>query len=131
MAWTYSGDPGSSPRDQVRFLIGDTDPLVPMLTDEEIDWLVTTSSSVYFAAAQAAESVAAKYGKYVTKTVDGLSITKSERSINYAALAKRLRSMARTRGGFLVSYGSTRDGNIFTLGMHDYRAVDERTALRG
>jgi hypothetical protein len=126
MSWTYSDDPASSPRDEVRFLIGDTDPAVPLLTDEELDWLLAANSNTYYAAAQAADSVAAKYGKYVTKTVDGLTITKSERSTNYAALAKRLRSQARTRSGFTVSYGSTRGTEIFRIGMHDYRNLEDK-----
>jgi hypothetical protein len=36
MSWTYSGDPASSPKDTVRFLIGDTDPARKLVSDEEI-----------------------------------------------------------------------------------------------
>ena len=36
MTWNYSGDPSLSSRDAVRFLIGDTDPNDPLVTDEEI-----------------------------------------------------------------------------------------------
>lgn len=36
MAWTYSGNPKASPKDMVRFLIADTNPKNPQVSDEEI-----------------------------------------------------------------------------------------------
>lgn len=45
MAWTYSGDPGSSETDKYRFLIGDTDEDEPVLTDEEINFVLSEHPS--------------------------------------------------------------------------------------
>ena len=41
MTWTYSGNPSSTERDAVRFLVGDTDTNDQLLSNEEIDYLVT------------------------------------------------------------------------------------------
>lgn len=40
MSWTYSGDPATSPLDEARFLIGDTDKNAPIMQDEEIKYLI-------------------------------------------------------------------------------------------
>ena len=38
---TYSGDPLSSPTDEVRFLVGDTNPIAYYLSDAEIWYCLT------------------------------------------------------------------------------------------
>lgn len=40
MAFTYSGNPGDSRHDWLRFVLGDTNAAKPILTDAEIDYLV-------------------------------------------------------------------------------------------
>lgn len=45
MAWTYSGDPNSSETDKYRFFIGDTDEDEPVLTDEEINFVIANYTS--------------------------------------------------------------------------------------
>jgi len=40
MSWTYSGDPTSSPKDELRFLIGDTNSVEPIMQDEELQYLI-------------------------------------------------------------------------------------------
>lgn len=45
MAWTYSGNPASSARDALRFLIGDTNSAEPIMQDEELDYLITEYGS--------------------------------------------------------------------------------------
>lgn len=42
MSWSYSGDPTSSEKDALRFLVGDTDIKRPVMQDEEILYLVDT-----------------------------------------------------------------------------------------
>ena len=37
--FSYSGNPMDSLKDEVRFRVGDTDPLFAMLEDEEIEFL--------------------------------------------------------------------------------------------
>lgn len=61
MTWTYTG-PASGTKDQVRFVIGDTDSARPLLTDEEIAFCLTQASdSVNAAAVSCAKAILAKY----------------------------------------------------------------------
>jgi hypothetical protein len=56
MTWTYTiTDLSTSQKDQVRLLIGDTVQTDHQLQDEEIAYLLTQRSSVYGAAADAAD----------------------------------------------------------------------------
>lgn len=79
MTWTYSGDPGSSTRDLVRFLIGDTDTTDQLLTNEEIDYLITTFTDGYSAAIGAVNALIAKFARQVdeSKKVADLSLSRS------------------------------------------------------
>ena len=45
MSWNYSGNPASSPVDECRFLIGDTNPNEPIMQDEEIQYIIDTYGS--------------------------------------------------------------------------------------
>jgi hypothetical protein len=93
--WSYNSDSvGTVDKDTVRFLLGDTDSDDPLLQDEEIQFTITSNSSVYHAAAMAAEAVAAKYGKDIQKTVGPLSINLAQRANEFRSLATRLRSTA-------------------------------------
>ena len=97
MVWTYSGDPGASTLDAVRFLLGDTVEANAIFSDEELDWLIATQSNPYFAAALAADSAAAAYSNksndnVKTKTVGALSISyDTEKAKEYRNLAGSLR----------------------------------------
>lgn len=42
MSFSYSGNPKSSPLDEARFLIGDTDKGSPIMQDEEILYIIDT-----------------------------------------------------------------------------------------
>lgn len=53
MAWSYSGDPGASALDEVRFLIQDTDTTDQLLSDEELSYLITSYEDAYSAAVAA------------------------------------------------------------------------------
>lgn len=96
MSWTYSGDPANSTRDEVRFLIGDTDSTASYtLADEEINYLLTQATSVLLVAALAAENVAGKIGRLArSKSVGDLSLSWGERSAEFRQLAATLRSRA-------------------------------------
>lgn len=95
MAWSYSGDPASSDKDAVRFWVQDTDNAVPLLSDEEIGYLLgmwmPQYGSVIFTAAMAAEVVAAKYTGEVSVSADGVSVQVGDLSQRFQVLAGRLR----------------------------------------
>ena len=79
MSWTYSGNPGSSTRDEVRFLIQDTDTSDQLLSNEEIDYLLSAyDDDAYSAAVAAVIALIAKAARAVeeSKSVADLSISK-------------------------------------------------------
>ena len=43
--FSYSGNPMDSLKDEVRFRVGDTDPLFAMLEDEEIEFLLSSNNN--------------------------------------------------------------------------------------
>jgi len=100
MSWSYSGNPSNSQLDEVRFLIGDTDSTEPLLTDEELSYLITvdpdqgSSYSNYTAAAAAARAIAAKFSKQVDKTVGSLSIAYGRKASQFFTLADGLEARA-------------------------------------
>lgn len=131
MAFTYSGDPSTSSRDQVRFLLGDTDGSSPLLQDAEIDWLLTQEHHIFLAAARAADTIAAKFTSEVNVSADGMSFNAKDIGDNYAKLAERLRATHKATqrygipyvGGILVSEHGHTDHDVvphsFTSHMHD------------
>lgn len=98
VTWSYSGNPASSPKDEVRFLIGDTNTNDQQLQDAEINYaisLVTPPASPnYIPAIYCAEALAAKYARMVTKSVGDLHVSYTDRLKNFQALATQLRTRA-------------------------------------
>lgn len=74
MAWTYSSD-FTTTRDQVRFLIQDTQTARQLVSDAEIAWVVSTEANVYMAAALLCDALVAKAGNIKTKVVGDLRLT--------------------------------------------------------
>lgn len=95
MAWSYSGDPSTSPKDEVRFLIGDTSEDDPLLQDEEIAYLLDQCGGSALAAAVAAcEGIVAKLSREADLRSGATSISASQRHAHYAALLTDLRRRA-------------------------------------
>lgn len=91
MAWSYSGDPSTSDKDAVRFLIGDTDITDQQMQDEEITFLLTLyGGNIYTAAIVAARSLASKYARFPDVRIGDYSTSNSQRFNAYLALAKQL-----------------------------------------
>jgi hypothetical protein len=94
MTWTYSGDPGSSSRDEVRFLIQDTDTNDQLLSNEEIDYLLTSYGDPYSAAVAAVVSLIgqAARSEEESKKVGDLSLTRKAgaRLAQWEALKRHL-----------------------------------------
>lgn len=95
MAWTYSGNPAASARDEARWHLGDTTEASPLVQDEEMDFcLVKHGGNATLAAAMAAEQLAAKWARRVGVGGAGISVNLAERVAEMRALATRLRSEA-------------------------------------
>lgn len=91
MAWSYSGTPTTAiAKDQVRFLIQDTDVNDQLFSDEEIIYLINLEGSALKAAAKAAETLAMKFARKCDEAVGQVRISFSQKSKQYAALAKDL-----------------------------------------
>lgn len=79
---TYSGNPGNSDLDQVRFLLGDTDVSTQeaaLFSDAEIQWGINVWGPLYgsdiLVAAQLAENAAAQYAQSASYSADGVSVS--------------------------------------------------------
>ncbi len=107
MSWSYSGNPGDSDKDQVRFLIGDTDTTDQQLSDEEILWAISEEGNVYFAAARCALALASKFARLVDKEVGDLSLDYSQRQKAYQDLADELSESATLRSATPYQGGQT------------------------
>ena len=144
MTWSYVS-PSDSEKDAVRFLIGDTDPDDALVQDEEIEFFLEEfPSSNYHAAAEVAESIAAKFSREVAHSGDGLSYAAEQLQQNYAALAERLRKQGRRRfrsgmgpyvGGIsrrereMADADKDKIPSAFRSEMHDHPVT--RDAMRG
>ena len=98
MTWTYSGNPSSSDRDAVRFLVGDTTSTDPLISDEEIAYLLVLYTEPPNAAVGAARAIAAKFSRESdqARTVGDLSLSESlsQKSTQYHHLADHLDGLA-------------------------------------
>jgi hypothetical protein len=118
MSWSYSGNPSGSSLDAVRFLIGDTVASAPRVSDEEINFNISMApSSIYLAAAYAADGVAARSASSVDKSVGDLRLSYSQQATAFRDLANSLRRRATLNmvqvyvGGISVSDKALNDGD--------------------
>jgi hypothetical protein len=77
MTWTYSGNPGASDLDRIRFLIQDTDESEQLFSNEELTYLNGTYGDAYSAAIAAVGTLIAKGSRVAeeSKTVGDLSLS--------------------------------------------------------
>lgn len=86
MTWSYSGNPSSSDRDAVRFLVQDVDTASQLVQNEEIDYLLTARGSVLAAAIAVASAIAAQLSRETVSVAGALQYRE------YQLLINRLRS---------------------------------------
>jgi len=92
--FTYSGDPANSPRDAVRFLVGDTNLLRPLLDDREIDYAIAQNPNPNLAAALLSEHLFGKFAAQADITVGPVSKSFSKAAELMKAKADQLRAEA-------------------------------------
>jgi hypothetical protein len=80
MTWSYSGIPSSTPLDQVRYLIGDTDVTDQQVRDEEIEWALTQFSNIYHVASLVLRSLQSRYARMVDCTVGSISMSHGKKA---------------------------------------------------
>lgn len=123
--WSYTG-PNDSPKDEVRFLLGDTTEQDQSLSDEEIQYLLDLEpdGNVYYAAANAAETMAAKYLKLsvTQKKVGELALNYNNSPIvadKLYKLAIKLRQGRFNARSVPAPKMADESDNIFWVGMND------------
>ena len=124
MTWTYTGDPSSSERDAVRFLVADTDSTDPLISDEEITYLLSLYTEPPHASVGAARAIAAKFSREAdqARTVGDLTLSESlsQKSFQYHHLGDHLAGLA---SGITLPpipiVSSTALGAEFTVGLLD------------
>lgn len=94
MTWTYTSDPAGTPRDTVRWHLGDTDEKRPLAQDEDIDFALLQEPNPRLAAAIVATVLAAQFDRVTGISIAGLSIDMAKRAEQMRALAVRLRAEA-------------------------------------
>ena len=94
MVWSYSGDPAGSLKDEVRFRIGDTDHTDQMLSDEEIEYLISSYSGGLSAAWRALEMGASKYARLADVASEGERVMLSQRAEGLRKQAMVLKEQA-------------------------------------
>ncbi len=96
MTFTYSGDPSTSVRNYVRFLISDTDSTDPLFTDEELNYVISEwDNDAYKAARECAEILIARFSREAdsqSKSVGDISVSQSfsQKIAHYKELANSL-----------------------------------------
>lgn len=140
MTFTYTGDPSVSTRDQIRFLLTDTDSTDPHFTDEEIAWQLTTWGNIWEAAASCAEILSGRFARKAdtTKKVGDLSLsqTYARAAENYMHLsdhlrAQRSRLFAPSPVVNAQALKSTENRNVETYNTDFYLGMDDFTAPPG
>lgn len=127
---TYTNNPGGNQRDEVRFIVGDTDNDDLVLSDQEIQYLLTQHRHPRLAAVYAAEAITAFYARQVDSEIDQIRIIASQRWDHYNKLALKLRReagmlVAAPYAGGISKLDKEADQEntdtvqpIFTVGMH-------------
>ena len=137
MTATYTNQPGTRPIDTVRFRVDDRDTIPETdaaLSDEEIQYLIDTSTHILTAAAAAADAIAGQYATAAkSKKVGDLEVDYGKgQAAEYVALAKSLRAEVSKKAGAAVYAGgisksdkataeadTDRVPSVFTLGAMD------------
>lgn len=96
MTWTYSGDPSSSIRNFVRFMIHDVDSTDPLFSDEEINAVLAEwDNDKYETARELAETLIARFARIAdnySKNVGDISLAESygDKVQHYKDLARSI-----------------------------------------
>lgn len=122
----------------VRLLLGDTDEAAPLLTDRQITLLLGESEgNRYAAAALGADTLSAKFAGATDATLGDVSVSNSQLSTQYSALAVRLRRQALIRttapyaGGISKSDKERQEDNANRVEPSFTKALHKATGLRG
>jgi hypothetical protein len=116
MSWTYSGNPADSQRDEVRFMLGDTDETEPIMQDEEIDYLIaeygTNRDLLMY---QAFTRTATLFARDIKRSLGPQSEDPTERLRFFKEQASSYKSKLAVAGISVPAYNYPK---VFHKGMH-------------
>lgn len=134
----------------IRLYLGDTDPANALVSDDQIELIFGVQTNHILAAAVLARHLAGKYSRSVSFSVEGLSISSSQKAEAYLKLADALEqqavSGATLPGGASANLGAPFVGGVslgemdgvvadtdrnpsqFSVGMHDDKGLDDGTS---
>ncbi len=117
MSWSYTGIPGDSLKDEVRFITGDTDENFPLMQDEEILYALTQSEQdVLGASILMCRAIVAKFSKEVDYAIGPEKVSAGERHKYYASLLNQL--VRKSAAATAIPLAELRPSS-FSVGMHD------------
>lgn len=122
MAFSYSGDPTNSPLDKVRFILGDTDTNAYLLSDEEINYLLSITSSAEEATYKGTLNIIAKLTNQVDYQIGPEKVWANQKLTNFVLLRKELSDLVTKSTPFpSMAEPSGKYGTqpIFDIGMND------------
>lgn len=91
--WTYSGNPNYNAKDQTRFLVGDTMRSDQLLSDQEIEWLLSQYNNTPInAAIRATETIISRFSRLADETVGRVKIDYSQKAKAYQITLNMLRN---------------------------------------
>lgn len=143
---SYSGDPSTTTRDAVRFLIHDTDTANEMVRDAEIEWVLSKEPEPHLAAARLCSVIIARGANSSTvtsKSIGGFSVSYGgDIKSAYNDLARDLRMWAEVNAGpeIFVSVSENEDfrsdtdwdqGAGFRIGQFDFESDINNASLTG
>lgn len=139
MAWSYSGDPTSSALDALRFHIGDTESATPLLSNEEINYVLANNASLNRQLAACFETIGRKLLQRPNFALDKWREDRHEVAKSFLEQAKELRKKSAAQGIYAGGISKTdketreedtdRDAPFATLDMDEFEdPIDEALA---
>jgi hypothetical protein len=115
MTATYSGNPAKSDLDKYRFLIGDTEPTDAILSDEEITFILSSSTSENKILCELFEAMANAFARSdIKKSLGPQSVDPTERKKYFENKATYYRRLSTSSG---ISVPTYKTKNAFYKGI--------------
>lgn len=117
MSFNYSGDPTTSPLDECRFLIGDTNEASPIMQDEEINYIIKQSNdNEALLRYNLFKQAATIFARDIKRTLGPQSEDPTGRLAFFNAQAAEYKNKLATSGLSIPHYSYRK---VFSKGMHN------------
>ncbi len=96
--FTYNDADLTTDLNKVRRLVGDVNSTSPEFQDEEMNFFIDEEANIYSAAALACTNLAVRYAQHIDKSLDGFSLSASQKYEHYKELAAEYTAKAKVKG---------------------------------